>query len=142
MLNYIWGGLIVLSLVFALTSDINDFVRDTYRNDTPLPVTVTFEDEYTPTARRQPLRLEISDSDLIAHYGDSSMTGSTWEGILLQTSAGREIRFAEGASASGTSGNDLQTKRARATAGVRYRVPPLVPSGDQLLHLPRCDGSK
>lgn len=98
MLNYIWGGLIVLSLVFALTSDINDFARDTYRNDAPLLVTITFEDEYSPTARRQPLRLAISDRDLIAHYGDSSMTGSTWEGILLQTSAGREIRFAEGVS--------------------------------------------
>ena len=98
MLNYIWGGLIVLSLVFALTSDINDFVRDTYRNDAPLPVTVIFEEEYTSTARRQPLRLQVTDSDLIAHYGDSSMTGSTWEGILLQTSAGREIRFAEGVS--------------------------------------------
>ncbi|MXW83165.1 MAG: nucleoside recognition protein [Rhodothermaceae bacterium] len=98
MLNYIWGGLIVLSLVFALTSDVNDFARDTYRNDAPLPVTVTFEDEYSPTARRQRLRIEISDSDLIAHYGDSSMTGGTWEGILLQTSAGREIRFAEGVS--------------------------------------------
>ena len=98
MLNYIWGGLIVLSLVFALTSDFNDFLRDTYRNDKPLPATVIFEEGYRAEAPRQRVEVQLLSSDLTAHYGDSSITGSTWPGILLQTSAGRELRFAEGAS--------------------------------------------
>ena len=38
MLNYIWAGLIIISLVFALWTDVGDLSRDTYRNGTPLPV--------------------------------------------------------------------------------------------------------
>ena len=41
MLNYIWGGLIIVSLVFAMISDVRDFAKDTYRNGQPLPVTVS-----------------------------------------------------------------------------------------------------
>ena len=44
MLNYIWAGLIVSSLVFALFFDVRDLTRDTYRNGTPLPVALDFED--------------------------------------------------------------------------------------------------
>ena len=40
MLNYIWAGLIIFSLVFALTNDIRDLVRDTYRNGRSLPVRI------------------------------------------------------------------------------------------------------
>lgn len=98
MLNYIWGGLIVLSLVFALTSDVTDFVQDTYRNDTPLPITIMFEEGYNADARRQSVDVQLLGSDLSTHYGDSSITGNTWSGILLQTSAGRELRFAAEAS--------------------------------------------
>jgi len=88
----------VLSLVFALTSDFNDFARDTYRNGKPLPATVIFEGGYTADALRQPIQVQILDNDLASHYGDSLITGSIWSGILLQTSAGRELRFAEGVS--------------------------------------------
>ena len=98
MLNYIWGGLIVLSLVFALTSDLTDFVQDTYRNGTPLPITITFDEEYNANARRQYVDVQLLGSDLATHYGDSSITGNTWPGVLLQTSAGRELRFAAEAS--------------------------------------------
>jgi len=97
MLNYIWGGLIVLSLVFALTSDVNDFLNDTYRNDKPLPVTILLEDNFDAEARRQNVQVQILTKDLIAHYSDSVMTGDTWSGALLYTSAGRELRFAEDA---------------------------------------------
>ena len=98
MLNYIWGGLIVLSLVFALTSDLTDFVQNTYRNGTPLPVTIMFEEGYNADARRQYVDVQLLGSDLATHYGDSSITGNTWPGVLLQTSAGRELRFAAEAS--------------------------------------------
>jgi hypothetical protein len=59
MLNYIWAGLIIISLVFALTADVRDLTRDTYRNDQPLPVTVELPEDYDPTARRQPVVLRI-----------------------------------------------------------------------------------
>ena len=95
MLNYIWGGLIVLSLVFALTSDCRDFLQDTYRNDKPLPVTILFQDNFDAEARRQTVQVQLQTTDLITHYGDSLMTGDTWSGVLLYTSAGRELRFAE-----------------------------------------------
>ncbi len=97
MLNYIWGGLIVLSLIFALINDVTDFVQDTYRNGTPLPLTVTFKNDYAPDARRQPVEIGLLRRDLASHYGDTTITGGTWSGVLLQTSAGRELRFAEGA---------------------------------------------
>ncbi|MCY4234204.1 MAG: nucleoside recognition protein [Bacteroidetes bacterium] len=95
MLNYIWGGLIVLSLVFALISDGNDFLQDTYRNGKPLPVTVYFEDDFDPDDHRHEVDVQITTSDLTFHYGDSLITGNTWSGALLFTSAGRELRFAE-----------------------------------------------
>ena len=40
MLNYIWAGLIIFSLGFALTNDIRDLSRDTYRNGRSLPVRI------------------------------------------------------------------------------------------------------
>ncbi|MEM1027972.1 MAG: nucleoside recognition domain-containing protein, partial [Planctomycetota bacterium] len=41
MLNYIWTGLIVASLGFALFYDIRDQVNDTYRNGQPLAVEIS-----------------------------------------------------------------------------------------------------
>jgi spore maturation protein A len=32
MLNYIWGGLIILSLVFAVGNDVQDYINQTYEN--------------------------------------------------------------------------------------------------------------
>ena len=38
MLNYIWTGLLVVGLAFALTHDFRDLAGDTYRNGEPFPV--------------------------------------------------------------------------------------------------------
>src|SRR5687768_5911304 len=40
MLNYIWAGLIIFSLVFAVWNDVLDLHRDTYRNGQSLPVVI------------------------------------------------------------------------------------------------------
>lgn len=40
MLNYIWAGLIIISVVFALWQDGGDFVDDTYRNGQALSVQI------------------------------------------------------------------------------------------------------
>lgn len=42
MLNYIWAGLIIISLVFALTTDIKDISENTYQNGIPQKVIVRF----------------------------------------------------------------------------------------------------
>ena len=42
MLNYIWAGLIIISLVFALTTDIKDLSENTYQNDVPQEIVVRF----------------------------------------------------------------------------------------------------
>ena len=96
MLNYIWGGLIVLSLIFALSSDISDFANDRYRNETPLPVTVTFPEDYDTTARRQPVNVRITAQGFKDHYGVAEANDTIWPGILIQTEDGRELRFASG----------------------------------------------
>lgn len=42
MLNYIWGGLIVFSLVFALTNDASDIINDTWQNGEEFGVEILF----------------------------------------------------------------------------------------------------
>ncbi len=39
-MNYVWGGLILISFLFAIGSDIRDSVRDRYRNGVPLPAQI------------------------------------------------------------------------------------------------------
>jgi len=40
MLNYIWAGLIIISVVFALWQDGRDFANNTYRNGQAMPVEI------------------------------------------------------------------------------------------------------
>ena len=96
MLNYIWGGLIILSLVFAMVSDVRDLARDTYRNGHPLPVRLHFDDGYDPAARRLSLTVEIDPEAYGAFYGTDARPAPTYRGLLVQTADGRQLRFAAG----------------------------------------------
>ncbi len=98
MLNYIWGGLIVVSLLFALTSDVRDFARDTYANGQPLPVTVTLPSGYDADARRQRATVDIAAPDYSAHFKAQASAPLTYEAELIQTQKGRQLSFAHGAS--------------------------------------------
>lgn len=69
MLNYIWGGLIIVSLVFALWADTSDLVQDTYRNGQPLPVRVEFDRPFDADAPRQPARLVLDSTAFRDFYG-------------------------------------------------------------------------
>ena len=94
MLNYIWAGLIIFSLVFALVHDTGDLASDAYRNGTPIPVKLELKDGYRPQQRHQVVSVEM-DSVTLAGYPDASPAGSLlWEGTLVQTDDGRELRFA------------------------------------------------
>ncbi len=97
MLNYIWAGLIILSLAFALVSDTLDLTRDTYRNDQPLPVEVIFPDGYDQQARRQAVQVRIDTTAFRAHYGASPAgIAAVYDGSIVQSRDGSELRFAEG----------------------------------------------
>ena len=95
MLNYIWGGLIILSLVFAMIYDVRDFATDTYRNGQPLPVTVDFPDGYQADARRQNIAVRIDPEGYGAFYGVTERPAERYDGVLVQTADGRQLRFAE-----------------------------------------------
>ena len=98
MLNYIWAGLIGLSLVFALVSDGGDLARDTYRNGRPLPVRLDVPGGYRADARRLDVRVRLDSAAFRAHYGVPA-TGlvAAYEGTLVQTADGRQLRFAHDA---------------------------------------------
>jgi spore maturation protein A len=95
MLNYIWAGLIIFSLVFALANDTRDLTRDAYRNDTPLAVTVYFPSGYDPDQPLQAVEVEITAATLAEYPGAEATTPLRWAGTLLVGEDGRELRFAE-----------------------------------------------
>jgi spore maturation protein A len=98
MLNYIWSGLIVLSLVFALSSDLGDAARDTYRNGQALQVRVVVPQDYLPTTRSIQVRIEIDPDEYRDFYGTDAVPAASYAGELLQTSEGRQLRFDASAS--------------------------------------------
>jgi spore maturation protein A len=94
MLNYIWGGLIISSLLFALVHDGRDIAHDRYRNDDPLAVELAFPDGYDPAARRVPVEIRIDPRTYAGFYGTEAVPAGSYEGYLLQTQEGIQLRFA------------------------------------------------
>ncbi len=94
MLNYIWGGLIVSSLLFALVTDFSDIASDRYRNGKELGVALTFAEPFNPDARKQAVQVELDGGAFAAFYGVDSTTALVYEGTLYQSTDGREVRFA------------------------------------------------
>ena len=93
MLNYIWAGLIIFSLVFALAIDGQELAENRFRNDAPLPVRVSFPDGYDPDERRQAVRIRIDSSTYGSFFGVSAALDSSYAGTLLQTQEGRQLQF-------------------------------------------------
>lgn len=94
MLNYIWAGLIVFSLAFALISDVIDLSRDTYRNEQSLPVQLRFPEGYQPATRLVEAEILIDPAMYARFYGTEARPDSIYQGVLIQTQRGRQIRFA------------------------------------------------
>ncbi len=95
MLNYIWAGLLILSLVFALVYDFRDISRDTYRNGEPFPVTLSFPDGKDDSARRQPVKVLIDPNRIQQLYGSEVVIDSVYSGILIENEDGRQLQFAK-----------------------------------------------
>ncbi|MFO8098604.1 MAG: nucleoside recognition domain-containing protein [Salinibacter sp.] len=98
MLNYIWSGLIIFSLVFALAVDSQELAEDRFRNETPLPITLTFPDEYAPEARKQPVRIRLDTTAYQQFYDVDAQPEPAYDGTLVQTQDGRQVQFSEDAS--------------------------------------------
>ena len=97
MLNYIWSGLIVSSLVFALWFDVGDLARDTYRNGQALTVELVVPEDYDSGARVVPVEIRIDPGDYRAFYASGGAPSGPYQGELLQTLEGRQLRFDAGA---------------------------------------------
>jgi len=96
MLNYIWAGLIIFSLVFALSTDVRELATDRFRNDDPLPIALEFPDGYTPDARRQAVQVRIESAAYRQFYDVETAPDSAYAGTLLQTRDGRQVQFGGG----------------------------------------------
>ncbi|HSJ07023.1 MAG TPA: nucleoside recognition domain-containing protein [Longimicrobiales bacterium] len=96
MLNYIWAGLIISSLVFALGSDVGDITRDRYRNEQPLPVQLHFTEGYDRTVRQLPVEIRIDPGGYARFYGTDVQPAESYSGYILQTREGVQLRFDAG----------------------------------------------
>lgn len=93
MLNYIWAGLIISALVFALVGDITDITANRYRNREALPVTLTYPEGYQPEARRVPVEITIDPDQFRTFYDTESTPDSTYSGTINRTQRGTQVRF-------------------------------------------------
>ncbi|MFV1981771.1 MAG: nucleoside recognition domain-containing protein, partial [Rhodothermia bacterium] len=94
MLNYIWGGLIVSSLIFALAIDIGDLSNDRYRNGDPLEVQLVFDEPFNPGARLQAVEVRIDPAEYQSFYGTDEEPAASYHGTLYTSELGLEVRFA------------------------------------------------
>lgn len=92
MLNYIWGGLIIISLVFAIVYDTRDLAQDTYRNGAEVVLDV--EMDTGSNVRRQPVTVSIPEARFKELYGVDHPPGGPWTGTLVRTVDGMQLRFA------------------------------------------------
>ena len=97
MLNYIWSGLIIVSLLFALTVDSQELWENRFRNEAPMPVTVEFPDGYAPDARRQAVTIRIDSTTYRSFFDTDEVPAPSYSGTLIQTEDGRQLQFEEGA---------------------------------------------
>lgn len=93
MLNYIWAGLIIFSLLFALTIDVRELSQDRFRNGEPLEVEVAFPEGYAAGAGRQPIRVSIDSAAYARFYGAPARLDSSYAGTLVQSEDGTQVQF-------------------------------------------------
>ncbi len=94
MLNYIWAGLIVFSLVFALRHDYLDIRNDTYRNGAALPVTIKLDAPGNlKPGQSRPVHVLIDASTYQSFYHNTEKPAASYPATLTATAKGKEIRF-------------------------------------------------
>ena len=63
MLNYIWGGLIIFSLLFAVVNDANDIYSDTWKNGEQIELSIDFPAN-ADINRSQPIRFTLAGDSI------------------------------------------------------------------------------
>jgi len=96
MLNYIWSGLIVSSLLFAIGYDARDLAKATYRNGESLPIRLTFPAGDDGSARRVPVRIELDPETYARFYETGERPSGTFDGAMIRSQDGLQLRFFEG----------------------------------------------
>jgi len=97
MLNYIWAGLIALSLIFAIGYDAVDLTRDTYRNGEELPIVVRLPEGDDGNARRVAVSVEIAPDAYGGFYGTAERPTPAYSGHLVRSQEGVLLRFSASA---------------------------------------------
>lgn len=134
MLNYIWAGLVIFSLLFGIVYDANDLASDTYRNGQPFALTLTPEAGHDPDARRIPVTVGVDPEEYASFYTTSSRPDSSFQGVIIQNQEGLQLRFAQDAavpepwatirSETSTRDNDLRGRliwdRASGAASITF----------------------
>ncbi len=87
MLNYIWAGLIIFSLVFAVASDLGDYFTDEFRNGEEYDITLHFP-ENAETDRRQDVEFTISGCE------PDDQTRCTFQARWFPSDEEKELVFA------------------------------------------------
>ena len=98
MLNYIWAGLIFFSLVFALSKDIGDIRRDTYRNGQALPVKIVYDGPEDPQTHTRPVHVVIDPQVYRAFYRNNETPAPSYPATLTTLKKAAELRFPADAS--------------------------------------------
>ena len=93
MLNYIWAGLIIFALVFALISDVRDIGEDTYRNEQPFPIRIEYVEGYQQGTRRVPVEIHVDPQQYREFYDAEEAPDSTYSGYVIRTQRGVQLRF-------------------------------------------------
>src|SRR4051812_19687682 len=94
MLNYIWAGLIVFSLVFALVRDVGDIRNDTYRNGSQLPVRIRYDSPADADKPARAVHVEIDPQTYRNHYKTTDQPNGSYAAVVTTTLKGAELRFA------------------------------------------------
>ena len=93
MLNYIWAGLIFLSLLFAVGYDVSDLAHDKYRNGQALPVHLAFPQGYDPAQRTIPVVITLDPAQYASFYHTDAKPAASYTGSLRMTKVGARLRF-------------------------------------------------
>ncbi len=93
MLNYVWISLIVIALVFGIASDIKDEVKNTYRNDIPLQVTIITAPAQTGSVSKQDGKINLSAQQFNEFYGISTQSEEVNQPATISISSGGKGTF-------------------------------------------------
>jgi spore maturation protein A len=93
MLNYIWLFLIIIALVVGVGKDINDEVRNTYRNGTPLEIVFLSSQLPSGTATRCEGQFYLTAKQFNDFYGTTSQIDEVKQQVTISLSPDKTGNF-------------------------------------------------